>query len=98
MATLLEFAGVHYFTKVVKFDWVEFILVEIVGSGKQIFVQHFSLLEMLVGSGEVFSIAEEEPAGGQGGQGGEGGEGGQGGQGGQGQDLKEATEVLLSPR
>ena len=46
MATLLEFAGVHYFTKVVKFDWVEFILVEIVGSGKQIFVQHFSLLEM----------------------------------------------------
>ena len=46
MATLLEFAGVHYFTKVVKFDWMEFILIEVVGSGKQIFVQHFSLLEI----------------------------------------------------
>ena len=52
-----------------------------------------------VGSGEIFSIAEEEPGGKDGGKGrgGHGG-GGQGGGGGGGQRHKEETEVLLSPR
>ena len=56
-----------------------------------------------VGSGEVFSIAEEEPSGGRGG--GRRGEGQRGGGGGLGVDRagggklkKEETEVLLSPR
>ena len=57
-----------------------------------------------VGSGEVFSIAEEEPGGGKGGGKGKGGRGDLGGRdlgqdlGGGGKPHKEETEVLLSPR